>query len=77
MSLCPNISYKFVGVIRQSVLQISIIHKILMGYWVDGQVINIMSSVMCRSKFRMGDTILRRVLMISQEMLLSTLEEYQ
>ena len=37
---------------------------ILMGYWVSVQVSTIMSSVMYKSKYRMGDMILRRVLMI-------------
>ena len=42
-----------------------------MGYWVVGQVRTMISSVMYNSRFRMGNMILRRVLVIPCEMFLS------
>ena len=41
-----------------------------MGYWVVEQVRTTRSSVMYKNKFRMGDMILIRVLMITCEMFL-------
>ena len=43
-----------------------------MGYWVDVQVRTIMISVMYKSKFRMMEMTLRRVLMTPCEMFLSS-----
>ena len=62
--LCLPISSAFVSGIRQFLVQIPIMDKVLIGYWVAGQVRNMMSRVMYKSKFMMGNMILRRVLMI-------------
>ena len=43
---------------------------IVMWYWMSGQVMNMMSSVMYRSNLRMGRKIIRRVLMMTHKVLL-------
>ena len=60
--MCPPISIAYVGGIMQLVVHILSMDEILMGYWVTGQIRTMTSSVMYKSKFRMGDMILRRVL---------------
>ena len=72
MNMCTPISYASVGGIRKFVVQIPSVHSILVGYWVVGQVRTTIISVMYKSKFSIGDMILRRVLMIPCEMLLWT-----
>ena len=64
VSMCPPISSASVGEIRKLVVQIFIKDVILMGYWMVGQVRTIMSSVMCKINLRVGENILRRVIMI-------------
>ena len=49
------------------IVQISIIDTTLMKYWITGQVRTIMSSVMCKSKFSMGEKIIMRFLMMPCE----------
>ena len=70
VSLHPPISSTSIGGIRQYVVQIPSIYEILMGYWVAGQVRTMSRSVIYKSKFRRGDMILRRVLMIPCETIL-------
>ena len=65
--LFPTISSISVGDIRKLLVKIPTMNTILMGYWLAGQVGIIMSGVMHKSKFRMGDMILSRVLMIPYE----------
>ena len=65
--MCLPISSASVGGIRQLVFQIPSMDVVLMGYWVASLVRAVMISVMYKSKFSMGDMILRRVLMISCE----------
>ena len=69
--LCPSLMRLFlpitsssVGGIRQLIVQIPRIDVTLMGYWIAGQVSAMMRSVMCKSNLRMGENILRRVLMM-------------
>ena len=52
------------------VVQITRMDVILVGYWMAGQVRTMMSSVMYKSKLKMGEKILRRVLMMPCEMFL-------
>ena len=54
MCVHPSISFAPVGGNRQFVVQISNIDAILIGYLVVGQVRTIRSSVMYKSKFRIG-----------------------
>ena len=42
---------------------------ILMGYWMEGQVSTMRSSITCKNKLRMWGIILRRIIMITCEML--------
>ena len=64
MHLCLTIgSMSFGGIMRLSA-QIPRIYVTLMGYWIAGQVRTRMMSVMCKINFRMGENILRRVLVI-------------
>ena len=70
MHPCLNISYGDVGEIRQLILQRPKIDETLMGYWIAGQVRTIMISVMCKSNLRMGENILRSVLMMPCAVLL-------
>ena len=58
------ISSSSVGGISQLIVQVPRIDVTLMGYWIAGQVSAMMRSVMCKSNFRMGENILRRVLMM-------------
>ena len=53
----------------QFVDQLPSMYAIFMGYWVLVQVRTISSSVLYKSKFRMGDMTLRRFVMIPCEML--------
>ena len=62
--MCLPIIYASVGGIRQLVVQIPRIYVTSMGYWITGQVRTIMSSVLCKSYFMVGENILRRVIMI-------------
>ena len=55
---CLTISSVSVGGIRQLIVQISIIDTTLMKYWITGQVRTMMRSVMCKSKFSMGEKII-------------------
>ena len=47
-------------------------YVILMGYWMTVQVRTMISSLMYKSKFSMGNIILGRVLMITCKMFLRT-----
>ena len=62
--LHPTTSSTSVVTIRQFIVQIPSMDEILMGYWVVVQGRTTRNIVMYKSKFRMGDMILRRVLMI-------------
>ena len=64
------ISFASVGGISQFLVQIPSTDEILMRYWVAGQVRNITSRIIYNSKFRTGNTILRKFLMIPCEMFL-------
>ena len=66
------ISYVYVGEIRRLLFKITNMDMILMGYWMTGQVRTTMSSLIYTSKFRMGDMILSRIIMITREMFLRT-----
>ena len=68
--LHPTISSMFVGGMRPFVSQIPSMDVILMGYWVAIQVSTMRSNFMLKSKFRMGDMNLRKVLIISCGVLL-------
>ena len=70
--LCPTISSTSVGGKRQFVAQIPSMDAILMGYWVADQVSTMKSSVIYKSKFRIGDITLRRVLIIPCEIFLKS-----
>ena len=65
-----TISYASVGEMRQCVSQIPSMNTILMEYWVSVQVSTMSSSVIYKSKFRMGYITLSGVLMIPCEILL-------
>ena len=54
------------------VVQIASIDTTLIGKWVVGQVGTLISRIMYKIKFRIGDIIFRDVLMILCEMLLRT-----
>ena len=54
MRLCPPISSASIGGTRQLVVQILSIDGILMGYWIEVQVMTTMSSVFYKSKLRTG-----------------------
>ena len=70
MRLHQPISPASFGGTRNFVFQIPSMDKILMGYWVVGHVRTIRSSVMYKSKFRMGDKTLSIIVMIACEILL-------
>ena len=70
VSLCLPISYMSVGGIRQLIFQITRIDVTFIGYWIWGQVMTMMRSLMCQSNFRMGSNILRRILIIPCAVLL-------
>ena len=57
---------------RHFIYQIPCMDEILMGYWVDVQVRTMLISVTYKSKFRMMDMTLRRVLINPYEMFLSS-----
>ena len=69
MHLCLPIIFASVGGIRQLVVQIPSMDAILMGYWMSIQVRTMMSNVMYKSNFRIGN-VLGRVLVIPCEILL-------
>ena len=68
--LCLPIYSTSVGGIRQFIFQIPIIDATLMGYCIAGQVKTMVRSVMCEINLRMGENILRRVLVMPFEVLL-------
>ena len=70
MHIHPTIRYASVGGMWHFVVQIPRMNEIFMGYWVEGQVITMMISVIYKSKPRTGNMIIGRVLMILYEMLL-------
>ena len=70
MRINPPISSASVGGIRQFLSQIPGMEAMLIGYWVEGQVRTMMTSVMYNSKFTMSDMILRRVIIIPREVFL-------
>ena len=54
MSMCSTISYLYFGGIRKLVVQIPSMDMILTGYWTAGQVRNMISSIMYKSKVSIG-----------------------
>ena len=68
--LCLRISSVSVGGIRKLIVKIPRLDTTLIGYWIAGQVRNMMRSVTCKSNLRTGKIILRRVLTMPCDMFL-------
>ena len=68
--LCHPISSASVGGTRQFVFQITSMDVIFVGYWVAGQARAMMSRVMYKSNFIIGNMIIRKVFMIPCDMFL-------
>ena len=70
VSPCMPIRSVSIGEARQFIVKIPRIYATFMGYWIAGQVRDITRSVIWKSKLRMGENLLRRVLMIPRAVFL-------